>query len=151
MGRRSGFLAALLLAGLGLHAQQVPGGWKTVKDRQGVCQIAVPGDWVSDKLVASFMQSADGKANAVAHGLRAGQSFTDATSLAKQMMVPSKVIEDSPKRVWYAYQGASSPQGETNWYVAVAGNPVCTAQITFKVAATEETAKKIALSLTQGK
>ena len=122
-----------------------------MKDRQGACQIAVPGDWVSDKLVASFMQSADGKANAVAHGLRSGQSFTEATSLAKQAMKPSKMIEDSAKRVWYAYQGNSTAGGGTSWYVAVAGSPVCAAQINFKDAATEETAKKIALSLTQAK
>jgi hypothetical protein len=55
-----------------------------VKDRAGTCQLAVPADWVSDKLVASFMQSADGNANALAHGLRPGQTFADAMVLAKK-------------------------------------------------------------------
>lgn len=143
--------ALLLFAGFGLYAQEVPSGWKVVKDKRATCQIAVPADWVSDKLVSSFVSSPDGGANAVAHGQRAGQSFADATSLAKQMMKPSKTIEDSAKRVWYAYDGANTAQGATNWYIAVAGSPVCTAQITFKTAASEDTAKKIALSLTQPK
>jgi hypothetical protein len=141
---------ALLLVGFGLRAQEIPSGWNVVTDRQKVCQMAVPGDWVADKLLPSFVKSADGKANAVAHGLRAGQSFAEGTSLAKQMMVPTKTIEDSSKRVWYVYQNPSSAES-TNWYVAVASSPVCTAQISFKASATEETARKIALSLTQAK
>jgi hypothetical protein len=83
--------------------------------------------------------------------MRAGQSFTEATTLAKQGLQPTKTIEDSGKRLWYAYQGASTAAGGADWYVAVPGSPVCTAQISFKAAAMEETAKKIALSLTQAK
>jgi len=143
-------MAALLLAGMVLHAQEVPSGWKVVKDRQGACQIAVPPDWVSDKLVASFMQSPDGKANAVPHGQRAGQSLADAVNLSKMTLKVSKTIEESGTRVWFAFE-TNIGAGGTNWYVAVPGSPVCTAQVTFKSAATEETAKKIALSLTQAK
>lgn len=129
---------------------QVPSGWKVAKDRAGTCQLAIPADWTPDKLVSSFVSSPDGKANAVIHSLRAGQSFADAVAMAKQVMTPSKVIEDSPKRTWYAYQDASGKPG-TNWYVAVAGTPVCTAQVTFQNPATEETAKKIALSVSPAK
>jgi hypothetical protein len=143
--------AALLLGGCGLHAQDVPGGWKVVKDKAGTCQMAVPADWVADKLISSFMTSADGKANAVAHGLRPGQQFADAMALAKQVTKPAKMIEDSAKRVWYTYEGAATPGGGANWYVAVAGSPICTAQISFKSPTLEETARKIALSLTQAK
>jgi len=148
---RLAYAAALLAGNFGLFGQEVPSGWKAVKDRQGACQIAVPGDWVADKLIKSFMTSADGKASAVAHGLRAGQQFAEGTALAKQVMKPTKTIEDSGKRVWYAYEGSGGAGGGTNWYVAVAGSPVCTAQISFKDAAAEEIAKKIALSLTQAK
>lgn len=122
-----------------------------VKDKQGACQIAVPADWVADKLVSSFVSSADGKANAVPHGVRAGQSFAEATTLSKQVMPPTKTIEDSSKRLWYAYQSGSTADGGADWYVAVPGSPVCTAQISFKAPAMEETAKKIALSLKQAK
>jgi hypothetical protein len=122
-----------------------------VKDKQGTCQVAVPSDWTTDKIVSSFAKSPDGKADVVSHGLRSGQAFPEATSMAKQIMKPSKIIEDSGKRLWYAYEGNSSATGGTNWYVAVPGTPVCTAQVGFKDPAAEETAKKIALSLTQAK
>jgi len=141
--------ATLMLACSGLPAQDVPAGWKVVKDRQGACQIAVPADWVADKLIASFVSSPDGNANATPHGMRAGTTFTAGTTLAKQGLAPTKIIEDSSKRLWYAYAGA--PPSGANWYVAVSGSTVCTAQIAFKVPAMEETAKKIALSLTQAK
>lgn len=141
---------AVLGVGAALHAQEVPSGWKTVTDRQKACRIAVPSDWTSDKLVASFVESADHRSSAVAHGLRAGQPFAEAVSTAKQVMTPSKMIEESGKRVWYAYQ-ATGGSSATNWYVAVAGDPVCTAQLSFKDASAEGTAKKIALSLTQSK
>jgi len=61
------------------------------------------------------------------------------------------MIEDSAKRVWYTYEGAAAAGGGTAWYVAVAGSPICTAQINFKNPAMEDTARKIALSLTQAK
>jgi len=142
---------ALLWGSFCLHAQDVPSGWKVVKDKQGACQLAVPAGWVADKLISSFVGSADGKANAVPHGVRAGQSFVEATTLAKQGLQPTKTIEDSGKRLWYAYQGGSTAAGGADWYVAVPGNPVCTAQISFKTPAMEETAKKIALSLKPAK
>jgi len=141
---------ALLLA-VGLQAQEMPSGWKVVKDLQGKCQLAVPPDWVPDSLVKSFVNSADGKSNAVAHPSRPGQSFSEVTALAKQVMPPTKSLEDSAQRVWYAYTTNNSAQGATNWYIAVPGTPICTAQVTFKVAADEAIAKKIALSLTQAK
>lgn len=140
----------MTLSNSALRAQAVPSGWKVVKDRQGACQLAVPADWKGDSLVPSFVSSADGKANAVPHGQRAGESFAETTSLAKQVMPPTKVIEDSAKRLWYAY-ASSTGAGGTNWYVAVSGNPVCTAQVSFKDPAMEDTAKKIALSLSQAK
>jgi hypothetical protein len=141
------YFAALLLFCSSLPAQDVPAGWKVVKDKQGVCQIAVPANWEADKLLSSFVSSPDGNANAVPHGLRAGQTFPAATAGAKQVMVPTKIIEDSAKRLWYAYSGTAP----SSWYVAVPGSTVCTAQIAFKAPAMEETAKKIALSLTQAK
>jgi hypothetical protein len=142
---------ALLLTSFCSHAQDVPSGWKVVKDKQGVCQMAVPADWVADRRISSFMTSPDGKANAVPHGMRTGQSFSEATTLAKQGLAPTKTIEDSSKRLWYAYKGAGTAAGGADWYVAVPGSPVCTAQIAFKAPALEETAKKIVLSLTQAK
>jgi hypothetical protein len=143
--------AVLLLTAFGLHAQEVPSGWKVVKDKAGTCQMAVPADWVADKLISSFMTSPDGKANAVPHSIRAGQTFAQAKETAKMVTPPTKIIEDSAKRLWYASQGAATAAGGTDWYVAVATSPICTAQISFKVPAMEDMAKKIAMSLTQAK
>jgi hypothetical protein len=141
--------AALLVTALCLHAQEVPAGWKAVKDSRGHCQFAVPSDWVSDKLSKSFMISADGNANAVASSAASGP-FAGVTATAKQMMVPKTTIEDSAKRLWYAYETSMSVQkGRIEWYVAVPSDPVCARQISFKGASLEDTAKKIALSLTQ--
>jgi hypothetical protein len=143
--------AALLLGAYCVHAQDVPGGWKVIKDRQGKCQFAVPTDWVPDQFSKSFLNSPDGKASAVASPASAGKSFAEATAMAKQLMVPTKTVEDSGKRLWYVYEDSGPSNGKTNWYVAVPSNPVCGMQITFKGAAMEDTAKKIALSLTQAK
>jgi len=152
MRMRGLFLTGLLAAGAALHAQDVPAGWQVVKDTQKVCQMAVPPDWKNDSIVKSFMMSADKSDNAVVHGLRPGQTFEQGTSTAKQMMKPTKTFEDSGKRVWYAYETPNGKQsGATNWYVAVPGSPVCTMQISFKNAAAEDVAKKIAMSLTQAK
>ena len=120
-----------------------------MKDSRGHCQFAVPSDWVSDKLSKSFMISADGNANAVASSAASGP-FAGVTATAKQMMVPKTTIEDSAKRLWYAYETSMSVQkGRIEWYVAVPTDPVCAMQISFKGASLEDTAKKIALSLTQ--
>lgn len=141
------FLAAIAVSMCCAFPQTVPSGWKVVKDNQGTCKVAVPGDWKNETGIAN---SPDGKSNVIPNGLDSDQSFKEATSMAKQIMKPSKIVEDSDKRLWYAYEGGRN-SGGTNWYVAVAGKPVCTAQVSFKDPVTEETAKKIALSLTQTK
>jgi hypothetical protein len=139
-------LAILGVVAGSLCAQDAQSGWKVVKDQQGVCQLTVPSNWKADTVTASFVKSPDGKLNAQPSGAAAGQSFRAVALQAKQMMPPLKVIEDSAHRVWFAYAGRS-PEGGENWYVAVAGDPVCQAQITYKLPSVEETAQKIALSL----
>ena len=143
--------AAALLAGSCLYAQDVPGGWKVVKDARGRCQFAVPPDWVADSLMKSFQMSADKTASAVASSAASGP-FASVTSRAKELMVPKKTIEDSGKRLWYVYETQIGAQkGNTQWYVAVPTSPVCAMQIDFKGSAMEDIATKIARSLAQAK
>jgi hypothetical protein len=142
-------LAILSLAGGTLLAQDIPSGWKVVKDAQGLCQLTVPSNWRPDKVVAGQIDSPDRKLNAIPNGAT-GQSFVNLTSMAKQTMPPLRVIEDSGSRLWFTYAG-SNPAGGANWYVAIDGDPVCRAQITYKEPVLEETARKIALSLTRAK
>jgi hypothetical protein len=138
--------AGLLLAGFCLHAQDVPSGWKVVKDKKGTCQMAVPADWVTDKLLVSNATSPDNKSSAVVHGASPDQSFAEATDMVKQVIKPAKILEDSGKRLRYVYEGNGSAAGATNWYAAVPGKPVCTMQVTFRAPVLEETAKKIIMS-----
>ena len=144
MGRIS---VGLLLAAIALQAQDVPAGWKVVKDTKGACQLAVPPDWAVD---GSSAKSPDGNTDAVPHGQRAGLGFSEATGIAKSVMKPAKILEDSANRLWYTFENTNGKPG-TNYYVAVATAPVCTAQVSFKNATAEDTAKKIAVTLGKAK
>jgi hypothetical protein len=136
--------------GLPAWAQEAPSGWKVVKDQQGVCQLTVPSNWQADKVTANVVKSPDGKLNALPSEAGAGQSFQAVKASAKQMMPPVRIIEDSGNRLWFSYVGRS-PEAGGNYYVTVAGNPVCQAQITYKTPSGAATAQKIAESLTQAK
>ena len=128
-----------------LEAQDAAKDWKVVKDPQGVCQLTVPSDWVAGKTSASLVRSLDRRLNA-APASAAGKSFAQVAAAAKQTMPPTRILEDSPNRLWFSYIGLN-PAGGANLFVAIAGNPVCTAQVTYKVPQAQEMAKKIALSL----
>jgi hypothetical protein len=133
--------AAMLAAGAA-SAQVVPAGWQVVKDLKNLCQIAVPADWTPDKLVKSFVTAADKKANAVIHALPPNANYAQSMATAKQMMIPTKVYEDTPLRTWFAIARGNGKPG-TSWYVATGGPQICTAQIDFDDPAFEATAKKI--------
>ena len=143
-------VAIVAVMGGSVWAQEGPSGSKVVKDQQGACQLTVPSNWKADKVTASFVKSPDGKLNAQPTGASAVQSFAAVKTSARQMMLPLRVIEDSSSRLWFSYAGRS-PEAGANWYVAVAGSPVCQAQIAFKTPAGEDTARKIAESLTQAR
>src|SRR5581483_3187597 len=123
--------AALVVAGFCIHAQDVPSGWKVLKDKKGTCQMAVPADWTTSSLIPSSATSPDSKSSAVVHGADPSTSFAEAKATVKTMMKPTKILEDSDKRLWYVYEGTGSGAGVTNWYAAVPGKPVCTMQVNF--------------------
>lgn len=123
-------------------AQTVPAGWQVVKDGKGLCQIAVPADWVPDKLVKSFLVAGDKKANAVIHALAPNANYAQSMATAKQMMIPVKMFEDTATRTWYSVARGNGKPG-SSWYVATGGSQICTAQIDFDDPAFEATAKKI--------
>ncbi len=93
-----------------------------------------------DKLVSSFVMSPDKKSTAVPHGQRPARRST--------RLLAGATNDAAGERIWYEYRN-SGPAAGTNWYVAVPGLPVCTAQVTFKDAAPEDAAKKIGPSWTQ--
>ena len=133
---------AAMLAASAASAQTVPAGWQVVKDNKGLCQMAVPADWTPDKLVKSFVVSADKKSSAGIHPLAPNANYAQSMATAKQLMIPIKVFEDTPSRTWYAIARANGKPG-SSWYVATGGAQICTAQIDFDDPAFEATAKKI--------
>ncbi|HWX23948.1 MAG TPA: hypothetical protein VN083_02860 [Vicinamibacteria bacterium] len=125
-----------------VSAPAVPKGWRVVKDAKARCQLAVPGEWTGETSLAS---APGRKGTAVVHGLPKGRTWDQAISFAKTAMKPVTMIEDGPARVWYAYDSGS--EGTTSWYVVVPGDPICTAQVEFREAGLEVTARAIVGSL----
>lgn len=143
---RAGILAVAGCSALALAAD-VPSGWKLIKDKKQVCQAAVPADWTTDKILTSMATSPDKKSSVVVHGLRAGASYSDTVTMAKQMFKPVKVFEDSASRTFYSSERKGKPG--SSYYVAIGGAQVCNAQIDFE--GSDDTAKKIANSLSAAK
>lgn len=147
------FISALLLAAVALAAN-VPSGWKVLVDRTKFCQVAVPPDWIPDKIAPSMANSPDNKSSIVMHGTNQGQTLAQAKTIIEQLMPPIKVIEDSKTRLWYSYKKPNAPADstETSWYVAIPSNGnVCAARIDFKNPSGEAVAKQIAESLAPAK
>jgi hypothetical protein len=135
-------LTAVTVAGAG---QAVPSTWKTVADVKKACQIAVPADWTTD---TSTGYAPGKKATATVHGLRAGQTFEEGKTTAKQVMKPTQIMQDDAKRLMYATDARNlGAAGSNGWYVVINTTPVCTASFTFAAGTDEEILKKIADSL----
>lgn len=133
---------------LSAAAQSVPAGWKIVKDRKQHCQIAVPADWTTDKILTSQATAPDKSASALVHGIPPGAAtYADTVKAAKGLYKPIKTFEESGSRTWYSTAPDPGQTG-TSWYVATGGAQVCDAQILFKTPASEATAKQIVMSLT---
>jgi hypothetical protein len=142
---------SIALSGL---AATVPAGWKVLIDKTKNCQIAVPADWVPNQLSPSMSDSADKKSSVAMHGTNQGQTLEQAKSVIEQMFPPTKVIEDSKTRLWYAYKGPNDDEDSppTNWYVGIPSNGnVCGAQMNFKNPSAEPVMKQIAESLAPGR
>ena len=119
-----------------------PNGWRVLKDAKARCQLLVPSNWTGETSLAS---APGRKASAVVHGLRTGEAWEEAAGAAKTKLKPLAILEDGPGRLWYTYDSRSP--GATAWYVAVPGDPVCTAEIEFREADLEGTARSIVDSL----
>jgi hypothetical protein len=156
-------IAWLLILCVASLAAEVPPGWKLVKSPQrltrtasptdhgggGLCQLAVPGNWVvdteADKTVGQMghMKSPNDKASVSIQEHPPGQTLSDATKVALQFDKRAKVMEQSSNRVWL-----KSPYVlGTTWTVLVAGNPVCEAHFIIEDPAMQDVAKKIAATL----
>jgi hypothetical protein len=124
-------------------------GWQRVPALKGHCEMYVPSDWKVDELIKSSLHSADNSASAVISSSAAFSNLADLKAGIERIYPPSKTFEDSAHRLWFQYTNAGAGN---NWYVAVpAPGGSCTMQVSYKNAATEAVAKKIALSLAPSK
>jgi hypothetical protein len=146
------FLAVFLVASAVLAAQ-APAGWKVLTDRSKNCQIACPSNWVVDMLSPSSAGAPDKKADFTMH-CTTNQSLPQVKQTMEMVFPPTKVIEDTKDRLWYAYKSGSGGDDTsvTNWYVGIPskGN-VCGVQIEFKDPSLETMAKQIVSSMSPTK
>ncbi len=128
-----------------LGAQQVPAGWKIVKDETGACQAAIPPDWQPG--------ASPGIANPkdVTQGslLITADPFTlkpMPEAMQKTMKIDT-MIENTSSRVFYST--VSGKNGQSRQYsVSVPGrNGSCNSRVAFRAGVADQTARTIALSV----
>ncbi len=135
------FLGAAWAAG-----DSVPANWKLVKDSKALCQIAVPENWIASAGSAYYQEPTIAIAVVTS---QSGQVFGPISEslLISILKVPKEnVFENSEKRVYYVDRGSAESHSLN---VMVAGRTgTCSAHIVYPSSVADETAKKIALSLT---
>ena len=139
------FGAAMLIAA-SASPQTTPAGWKVIKDKKQLCQMAVPADWVADKIMTSQLTAPDGKTNALLGAKPEGATYAQISGMAKDMFKPAKSFDATSTRTWFEEaQGAN--KNKTSWYAVINTTPVCEVQVEFFDQAFEASAKKIVESL----
>ena len=143
-------LAALLALLASVPAQTPAAGWQTIKDVKGVCQIMVPPDWepLSGSAGAAVFQGATTAIAVVTS--QPGQAFQPlAEKFLKVLDVPKdKLFQNTAKRTFYQDRISRHPD-EPNAFSSSVPNKAgtCSCHIVVLPSVTDETAKKIALSL----
>ena len=130
--------------------QTVPSGWRVVKDSKGVCQIAVPPEWVpyTEHTGAAVFEDATTALAVVTS--QPGQVFKPMPeSLQKLLDIPKgKMFENTVKRTFYQDKISRNAEDPNAYSASVPGkNGTCSCRVVFLSSISEETSKKIALSL----
>jgi hypothetical protein len=137
-------ISGLLLMVSGMAAAQtVPAGWKILKDEKGLCQIAVPPDWIPNPR-SPGVASLKNTQNEVDVNSDTDTTVPLAPSIQKMLHV-IKMFENTSQRVFYSFDRGRNSQQFSERVPRPGGT--CTMSVTFVPPTTEETAKKIALSL----
>jgi hypothetical protein len=141
-------LFALLL--LEAAPESPPSGWKVLKDLSGDCQITVPDVWESSSDQAGWAVLRDAATAIAAVMSQPDQAFRPLPdSLVKLLGIPrERVFENSAKRVYYQDKVAGKSSSTNAFIVMVPGKVgTCSARVAFLPEVPEETARKIALSV----
>jgi hypothetical protein len=130
--------------------QTVPSGWKVVKDSKGVCQIAVPPEWVPyhDNTGAAVFQDATTAIAVVTS--QPGQVFKPMPeSLQKLLDIPmGKMFENTVRRIFYQDKISKNSEDPNAYSASVPGKSgPCSCRVVFLSSISEDTSKKIVLSL----
>jgi len=135
----AGAILAVVGAGAVLSAQAV-----TISDVRKNCQITVPAGWTS---TTSTAYSPDKTISATVNGAVARGSFADAKAAVQGVMKPVKVLQDTPQRFLYTFDGGQYGPGKTGWYAVVASTPTCATSLMFPPGTNETILKSIVDSL----
>jgi hypothetical protein len=143
-------VSTLILFSLPLSAQVVPAGWQIVKDSKNTCQIAVPADWslYGDTHSAAVFHDTSTALAVVTS--QPGQSFTPLTEFFQKVLNISKekLFENTSKRIFYQDKTSANAEDPNSYSFSVPGKAgTCSGHLTFLPSITEDTARKIALSL----
>jgi hypothetical protein len=125
-------------------------GWKTIKDGKGICQISVPPEWApldASTGAAIFQDTTTAIAVVTSQPDQKYQPLTE--TLQKLLGVrKEKLFENTAKRVFYQDKVSSGAEEPNAFGASMPGtNGTCSCRVTFLPVVTEETARKIALSL----
>jgi len=137
-----------ILAALGLAsiAGAQPKGWQIIKDKTGVCQMAVPPDWHVNPQVPNMATSPD--ISDVMISAQAGREVRTIPDGAQQVLGVDKMIENTTKRVFWAGKATSYPPSSPPviaYHVTTPGKGgTCVGQITVKVGTSDALVKQIA-------
>ena len=142
--------ALVLLSGF----QTTPAAWKTIQDSKGLCRISVPAEWtpMEEKTGAAvFESSTTAIAVVTSQPEQAFKPLTD--SMQKLLGIrKDKVFENTVKRTFYQDKVSRNAEDSSAFSASVPGKTgTCSCRITVLPSITEETARKIALSLGTGR
>jgi hypothetical protein len=148
--RKQVALPLLLLLIQRTWAQTVPAGWTVVKDSKHACQIAVPSEWApwDDNTGAAVFRDSTTAIAVVTS--QSGQMFKPLTEpLKKSFGIPKeKMFENTAKRIFYQDKISSRSDDPNAYSASVPGNGgTCSCRVVFLPSISQETAKKIVLSL----
>ena len=128
----------------------VPAGWKAVDDAKGACRIEAPPDWVPFSETSGAVIFKDATTAIAVVTSQPGQAFKPLPeSIQKVLHIPKdKMFENTPKRTFYQDRISRNSDDPSAFSASVpAKNGTCSCHIVFLPSVSEETVRKIALSL----
>lgn len=148
--RKQVVLPLLFLLLLPAWAQTVPAGWIVVKDSKLACRIAVPPEWTpwADNTGAAVFRDSTTAIAVVTS--QPGQTFKPLTEPQKKSFgIPTeKMFENTARRIFYQDKTSGRSEDPNAYSASVpADGGTCSCRVVFLPNISQETARKIVLSL----